>query len=200
MPSTSISNLIQQIESADENQQGLVDWVGYLKPALIDMAESLGARGIISFTSTSQMSQAGGADGGFAIAPNNNNELILYKFFPNIDLTVVGGVVSTVAGQWRPVFPIATPTPIVLPIVFALGASLNVVTGDTFKDIILPTPIPSVGYGISITPTNDYAATLQRTIGFFVTNLTPSGFRISFSSAATSNGTFGAIITVIEEL
>lgn len=200
MPSTSISNLIQQIESADENQQGLVDWVGYLKPALINMAESLGARGIMSFTSTSQMSQAGGADGGFAIAPNNNNELILYKFFPNIDLTVVGGVVSTVAGQWRPVFPIAPPPPIVLPIVLVLGASLTVTTGDAFKDILLPTPIPSAAYGVSITPTNAYAATFQRTIGFFVTNITSTEFRINFSSAAVSDGTFGAIITIIEDL
>lgn len=189
---TSINNLIQQIESADENPQGVVDWAGYLKPALIDMAQSLGVRGIMYFTSTSQLSQAGGGDSGYAIAPDANGILVLYKFFPNVDNTIVGAVTSVVAGQWRPVSAANTL------ITRSFSISLPILPSFTGVIVTLPTPMPTAVYNVLVQPTNIYAASIQSTIGFFIDNLTTTTFQLRFVSGIVTGGTFNATIFITD--
>ena len=127
---TSIADLLYQISQANVNNQGLVDWDGAngLKQITENLSASLGARGILYFNSTTQMSLAGGGDSAYAIC-NTENGLAFYKFFPNIDNSVPFAVTSTSAGQWRPIY--ATQN--------ALSGVW--VEGGANKDII-----PAVGY------------------------------------------------------
>lgn len=189
---TSIADLLYQISQADVNNQGLVAWDGTngLQQITENLTASLGARGILYFNSTSQMALAGGSDSGYAVCKTTDG-MSFYKFFPNIDNTVVGGIASSSSGQWRPIFAISNTTK------YITSLSLTITSGDTGTDIPLGVTFPSNGYAVLIEPTNLYAATTLKNIGWFVTGKTTTQFRIAYASAIVTGGTLEANVLVI---
>jgi len=98
---------IQQIiDRATDNPQSLVEWLGNggLKVVLTAMNNNAVLRGVMAFADTTSMSLAGGTDSEFAVCVNGSAGLNYYRYYPNIDSTITGGITSLVGGQWRPIY------------------------------------------------------------------------------------------------
>lgn len=97
----------QLIDSAMENEQSLIQWIGSggLESVLSAINQNIIYRGIMPFPSIESMALSGGGDSQYAVCPKDSIiGLNFYKYFPNIDSTIVGGVTSSQGGQWRPVY------------------------------------------------------------------------------------------------
>lgn len=100
-------NVIQQlIDNAMENEQSLVQWLGNggLEQVLSALNQNIVYRGIMAFSTSSSMALSGGGDSQYAICLNDGVGLNFYKYFPNVDNTVLGAITSAEGGQWRPIF------------------------------------------------------------------------------------------------
>lgn len=183
----------QLIDRATDNPQSLVEWLGNggLKELLTAMNDNAVLRGIMQFADTTSMSLAGGTDSEFAVCKNSNGYLSIYQYFPNIDSTVSSAITSLVGGQWRPIYAANDTTK------YITSLSLTVTSGDTGADIPIPFAFPSSGYAVLIEPTNLYAATTLKNIGWYVTGKTTTQFRIAYASAIVTGGTLEANVLVI---
>lgn len=178
----------QLIDRATDNPQSLVEWLGNggLKELLTAMNDNAVLRGIMQFADTTSMSLAGGTDSEFAVCPNSDSALTLYKYYPNIDSTAVGGVTSLVGGQWRPIFAqtienVARWT--------SITVSFTPTVGQTSYVVNLVTPITTF-YNVLVTPIDGEAGLLLAgeapTGGYFVENKTTTSFTLFFNTPVIS--------------
>ena len=189
----------QQIDAATQNQQSLVQWLGTggLQSVLTGMNQNTVYRGIMNFPDTTSMSLAGGTDSEFAVCPNSDGALTLYKYYPNIDITAVGGVTSSVGGQWRPIFAqtienVARWT--------SITVSFTPTIGQTSYVVNLVTPITTF-YNVLVTPIDGEAGLLLAgeapTGGYFVENKTTTSFTLFFNTPAISAALVNIEIAII---
>lgn len=178
----------QLIDRATDNPQSLVEWLGNggLKELLTAMNDNAVLRGIMQFADTTSMSLAGGTDSEFAVCPNSNGDLSLYRYYPSIDATITSAITSLVGGQWRPIYAqtienVARWTSITVSFTPTIGQASYVVN--------LVTPITTF-YNVLVTPTNRAAGVLLwgavPAAGYYIEGKTDTEFTLVFSTPSVA--------------
>ena len=176
------------IDNATDNPQSTVEWIGNggLKKVLTEINNNSVIRGVLSFADTTSMSLAGGTDGQYATCVVGT-DIILYRYYPNVDNSIVSAVTSSFGGQWRPI--ISNPTSYIFSITELVAIS------DSEVVVTLPISQPSATYFVSIEPNNPFSANFL-VQGYYIASKTTTSFSIKLPAAIGSTGTFVANIKI----
>lgn len=168
---TSPKVIQQQLDDAMQNQQSLVQWLGTggLEAVLSAMNQNTVYRGIMPFADTTSMSLAGGTDSRYAVCKNGSVGLNFYEYFENVDVTIAGGVLSLVGGQWRPIY-----------------ASQNVLSGVWIEGAANKDIIPAIGYEDSAVAVGKTAAAQGLWMDFANTDSSGKGRGVKFPVLSTA--------------
>lgn len=174
-------NVIQQlIDNAMENEQSLVQWLGNggLEQVLSALNQNIVYRGIMAFSTSSSMALSGGGDSQYAICLNDGVGLNFYKYFPNVDNTVLGAITSAEGGQWRPILAINN-SPYTDPNIY--GSVTEEVT--TAIPVTISVTQPNTNYIVLVSGLNQFSMT-----NFVKRKLTTS-FEVFFDIGASPSET-----------